>query len=250
MKQAKISLILILVVAISIFCGLPLLKASDTQVYVTNSGSKYHRETCRALSRSKIALSLEDALTSGYEACTICKPPLPSPGTIVPGKTSPPQSSLYRLNKTDLTKSSPGNLSLMLPAEVVGHVDGDTLRVRISNPPSELKAIETIRMLGVDTPETVHPHKPVERFGKEASDFTKAALMGTQVYLAFDWELRDRYGRLLAYLYTPQGRCFNAALIEEGYGHAYVSYPFHFMEEFRDLEQAARKSKRGLWTDS
>ncbi|MDR2798874.1 MAG: thermonuclease family protein [Treponema sp.] len=250
MKPVTINRLRIFGVVISILSGLFLLGAGDTTVYVTNSGSKYHRETCTSLSRSKIAVSLEDALKSGYEACGVCKPPVPSQpsqGRVLPTETNPPQKSLYRLNKTTFTKSSQGDIAQMVPGEVVGHVDGDTLRVRISNPPPELKAVETIRMLGVDTPETVHPHKPVERFGKEASDFTKARLLGKQVYLAFDWELRDRYGRLLAYIYTPEGRCFNATLIQEGYGYAYVSYTFHFMEEFKDLEQAARKGKRGLW---
>jgi micrococcal nuclease len=134
----------------------------------------------------------------------------------------------------------------MVPAEVVGHVDGDTLRVRIAHPPAELKAVETIRMIGVDTPETVHPNRPVEKFGREASDFTKNRLLGKTVYLAFDWDTRDRYGRLLAYIYTPEG-CFNAALIREGYGHAYTRFPFEFMAEFRALEQDARTAKRGLW---
>ncbi|MDR3114458.1 MAG: thermonuclease family protein [Treponema sp.] len=249
MKPVTITRPLIRWLAISILSGLLLLGAVDTTVYVTNSGSKYHRETCTSLSRSKIAVSMEDALKSGYEACAVCNPPVPSQGRVVPPKTSPPQKSLYRINKTSLTKSSQAALARMIPGEVVGHVDGDTLRVRIPNPPPELKTLETIRMLGVDTPETVHPHKPVERFGKEASDFTKARLLGKQVYLAFDWELRDRYGRLLAYIYTPEGRCFNATLIQEGYGYAYVSYTFHFMEEFKDLEQAARQGKRGLWGD-
>ncbi|MHB9292608.1 putative micrococcal nuclease [Hollandina sp. SP2] len=236
-------------VVLSVLSGLFLLGAGDPTVYVTNSGSKYHRETCTSLSRSKIAVSLEDAIKSGYEACAVCKPPVASPRGESPAKTSLPPKSLYRINKTPLTESSQGEIARMVLGEVVGHVDGDTLRVRIPNPPPELKTIETIRMLGVDTPETVHPHKPVERFGKEASDFTKARLLGKPVYLAFDWELRDRYDRLLAYLYTPDGRCFNAALIQEGYGYAYVSYTFHFMEEFKALEQAARKGKRGLWGD-
>ncbi|MDR2418150.1 MAG: thermonuclease family protein [Treponema sp.] len=246
LKKVKRSLVLISLAILSILWRLPLLKAEDTKVYVTNSGTKYHRETCSFLSRSKIAVSLNDVLISGYEPCGVCKPPLPSQDK-ASARASVPQTSLYRINTTSLTKSSMGDISRMLPAEVVGHVDGDTVRVRISNPPAELKAIETIRMLGVDTPETVHPSKPVERFGKEASDFTKAALLGTQVYLAFDWDLRDHYGRLLAYLYTPESRCFNALLIEEGYAYAYVSYPFHFMEEFKGLEQAARQDKRGLW---
>ena len=67
------------------------------------------------------------------------------------------------------------------------------------------------------------------------------------MYLAFDWDLRDRYGRLLAYIYTADGDCFNAALIREGYGYAYTRYPFQFMEEFRALEQEARNARRGLW---
>ncbi|MDR2393556.1 MAG: thermonuclease family protein [Treponema sp.] len=244
LKPVTINRLLMLVGILSI---LLFLGATDTPVYVTNSGSKYHRETCTSLSRSKIALSLEDALKSGYEACSVCKPPVRSPDRVSVTKTIPSQKTLYRINTLNLTKSSQGDISQMVPAEVVGHVDGDTLRVRISNPPPALKALETIRMLGVDTPETVHPRKPVERFGKEASDFTKERLLGTQVYLAFDWDLRDHYGRLLAYIYTPEGRCFNAILIQEGFGHAYVSYTFQFMEEFKDLEQIARKGKRGLW---
>jgi micrococcal nuclease len=99
----------------------------------------------------------------------------------------------------------------------------------------------------VDTPETVHPSRPVQFFGREASEFTKARLLGKKVYLAFDWDFRDRYGRLLAYLYTGEGECFNALLIREGYGHAYLSYAFQFSEEFRVLEQAARREGRGLW---
>jgi micrococcal nuclease len=134
----------------------------------------------------------------------------------------------------------------MVRAEVVGHVDGDTVRVRIANPPPELKVVETIRLIGVDTPETVHPNRPVERFGREASDFTKARLLNTRVRLAFDWDLRDRYGRLLAYIYSG-GECFNALLIREGYAHAYTRFTFQFMDEFRALEHEAREERRGLW---
>jgi micrococcal nuclease len=135
----------------------------------------------------------------------------------------------------------------MVSAEVVDLVDGDTVRVRINAPPGELNLVETIRLLGVDTPETVHPSRPVERFGREAGDYTKRALLGKRVYLAFDWDLRDRYGRLLAYIYTAGGECFNAALIRDGYGYAYVRYVFQFMDEFKALEQEARSARRGLW---
>jgi micrococcal nuclease len=105
-------------------------------------------------------------------------------------------------------------------------------------------------MIGVDTPETVHPDKPVQDFGPEASAFTKAQLLGKQVYLAFDWDLRDRYGRLLGYIYTEDGTCFNARLIQEGYAYAYPYFRFQFMEEFLDLEETAQEQERGLWSRS
>jgi micrococcal nuclease len=223
----------------------------EVTVYVTNSGEKYHRDNCRSLRRSKIALPLGDAIKSGYEPCSICKPPAPSTSGSGPtaAESAAPENSgeLYRVNIAALTGSAAADLSRMLRAEVVGHVDGDTIRVRIPDPPASLGAVETIRLIGVDTPETVHPSRPVETFGREASDFTKARLLNQPVYLAFDWDLRDRYGRLLAYIYTAAGRCFNAELIREGYGHAYTRFAFQFIDEFRGLEQEARREGRGLW---
>jgi micrococcal nuclease len=142
----------------------------------------------------------------------------------------------------------------MVRAEVVGHVDGDTVWVRIASgnggTPAELRVVETVRLLGVDTPETVHPNRPVERFGKDAGDFTRERLFGRTVYLAFDWDLRDRYGRLLAYVYLSDGECFNALLIREGYAYAYTRFTFQFIDEFRSLEQEARSKRRGLWRTS
>jgi micrococcal nuclease len=217
-------------------------------VYVTNSGEKYHRENCSSLRRSKIALPLEDAVKSGYGPCSICKPPELS-GAAAAEAAGNRGGELYRVNAASLAVSAAADLSLMVRAEVVDHVDGDTIRVRIPNPPAGLGAVETIRLIGVDTPETVHPSRPVEAFGKEASDFTRTRLLNQAVYLAFDWDLRDRYGRLLAYIYTGAGRCFNAELVGEGYGHAYTRFTFQFMDEFRSLEQEARREQRGLWGD-
>jgi micrococcal nuclease len=218
-------------------------------VYVTNSGERYHRENCSSLRRSRIAVSLRDAVRSGYEPCAVCNPPVlsaaPSEGT---GSRTPAET-LYRVNTEKLTSVNAADIARMVPAEVIDHVDGDTVRVRVRNPPADLSVVETIRMLGVDTPETVHPSRPLEHFGKEASAFTRARLLGRSVYLAFDWDLRDRYGRLLSYIYTEDGVCFNALIVREGYGHAYTRYPFQFMDEFRRLEQEARNGKRGLWGD-
>jgi micrococcal nuclease len=99
----------------------------------------------------------------------------------------------------------------------------------------------------VDTPPKVHPNSRVQRFGEQASEFTRRRLLHQVVHLAFDWELRDKYGRLLAYIYLPDGSCHNAELLREGYAHAYTRFPFQFLEEFRGLEREARATGRGLW---
>jgi micrococcal nuclease len=99
----------------------------------------------------------------------------------------------------------------------------------------------------VDTPETKHPYKPVEYFGEEAYRFTKRMVEGKKVRLEFDWQERDRYGRLLAYVYLADGTFVNAEIIKQGYGHAYTKYPFKYLEEFRQYEREARENKIGLW---
>jgi len=230
-----------------LFVSTPLLTGEvphDEIVYITNTGRMYHRETCSYLSSSKVAISLVEAAKS-YTPCSVCKPPVIEAKDIRINN-----GELYRVNIFGLRNSYDANIDFMLKARVIEHIDGDTVRVRISDPPKDLSAVETIRLLGVDTPETVHPNQTVQQFGKEASDYTMKNLLGQDVYLAFDWDLRDRYNRLLAYIYTDRGLCFNAALINEGFGHAYLQYPFQFMEEFKALEREARQQGRGLWAVS
>ena len=122
-------------------------------------------------------------------------------------------------------------------------VDGDTIVVDIAG------REEKVRLIGVDTPETVDPRRPVEYFGKEASAFTKRLVRGKSVILKDDPEChnRDRYNRLPRYVYLKDGTLVNAEIIKQGYGFAYVKYPFSLMEEFRKLEKAARKKGRGMW---
>ena len=120
-------------------------------------------------------------------------------------------------------------------------VDGDT--IWLSNN-------EKVRLIGVDTPETVHPRKPVQYFGREASAYTKRGVDGVEVRLTYGQERRDRYDRLLAYVWrASDGFFLNAEIVGQGYGYAYTKYPFEYMEEFRSLERAAREEKRGLWAD-
>ena len=122
---------------------------------------------------------------------------------------------------------------------VVRVIDGDTV---------VLETGDRVRLIGVDTPETVHPSKPVEHYGKEASAYTKGLLEGKTVRLEYDQQTRDRYGRILAYVFRDS-LFINAELIKQGYAHAYTRYPFkqEYMDLFRSLEQKARESGRGLW---
>jgi micrococcal nuclease len=125
-------------------------------------------------------------------------------------------------------------------------VDGDTLVIEV-----EGQSVR-IRLKGVDTPESVHPSKPVEAFAKEASAFTEQLVEGRHVLLHYERERpeTDRYGRVLGYVYrVSDGLDLNAEIIRRGYGHAYTRYPFRRMEEFRALERTARRRRAGLWAD-
>lgn len=123
-------------------------------------------------------------------------------------------------------------------------IDGDTIVVDYHG------KLEKVRLIGVDTPETVHPNKPVEYFGKEASNFTRSLVAGKRVTLEFDWQRRDKYNRLLAYVYFDDGTLLNKKIIKEGYGHAYTRFPFKYMDDFRAAEREAQRAGKGLWKTS
>jgi micrococcal nuclease len=195
-------------------------------------------------------MKLGEAVSEGYTPCGICKPPelLGSPKKAA-GAAAKAEDGLYRVSALKLSSYKEADTRRMARAKVVRHIDGDTVELRFENPPAGIAEVEKIRMIGVDTPETVHPKKEVEFFGKEASEFTKSALLYKDVFAAFDWDTRDRYGRLLVYIYTAPGVCHNAELVRQGFAHAYTRFPFQFLEEFRALEASAREARRGLWAN-
>jgi micrococcal nuclease len=121
--------------------------------------------------------------------------------------------------------------------------DGDTIVVEIA------EKRETVRLIGVDTPEVKDPRKPVQCFGEAASAHTKAALTGKSVRLVPDPldSDRDKYGRLLRYVLLPDGTDYNATLIRDGYGFAYTVFPYSKLDQYRALEREARDANRGLW---
>lgn len=133
--------------------------------------------------------------------------------------------------------------------QVLRVIDGDTILVA-PNPFPQSASGDRIRLLGVDTPESVHPAKPVERFGLEAAAFTRRLCEGRRVRLQFEvGNTQDRYGRTVAYVFLDDGRLVNAEIIRLGYGYAYTRFPFARMEEFRALEAEARTARRGLWAE-
>ena len=122
-------------------------------------------------------------------------------------------------------------------------VDGDTVHVRIDG------RDETVRYIGMDTPETVKPHVPVQCFGEAASAANRRLVAGASVELRLDAESRDRYGRLLAYVYRRRDGLFvNGALVRGGFARILTIPPnTGHAAELGGLARHARAARRGLW---
>ena len=146
--------------------------------------------------------------------------------------------------------------SIFETAKVISITDGDTIVVDING------KTEKLRFIGIDTPETHHPSKPVQYFGKEASDYTTKQLTNKTIYLQKDVSERDKYGRLLRYVWLVKSstnepskeeviaNCFNAELVKNGYAHAYTYPPdVKYNEIFKELETKAREKRIGLWNN-
>lgn len=118
-------------------------------------------------------------------------------------------------------------------------VDGDTV---------VLFSGERVRYIGVNTPELHHPQKPVEWYAREAKEFNRRLVEGKKVRLEFDVERRDRYRRLLAYVFLEDGTFVNAELVRQGYAQV-MTYPpnVKHADLFLQLEREARAAERGLW---
>lgn len=148
---------------------------------------------------------------------------------------------------TACTLGGPGDPSdaVAANATVTRIVDGDTIAVRVDG------AEEDVRLIGIDTPETVDRNRPVMCFGEEASArLGELTPPGTAVRLERDVEARDRYGRLLAYLYRASDGLFvNLAMVAEGLADQYTFPPnVEHTEELREAAAQARDEGRGVWS--
>nr|WP_246314776.1 thermonuclease family protein [Paenibacillus foliorum] len=122
-------------------------------------------------------------------------------------------------------------------------VDGDTFEIKLDGKK------EKVRLIGVDTPETKKPNTPVMFYGKEASDFTKKRLENKTVELEWDVERKDRYDRLLAYVWIDD-ELYNRTLISEGYARIATFPPnVKYVDLFKKDQEEARKKQKGLWKD-
>ncbi|MCX6793554.1 MAG: thermonuclease family protein [Candidatus Gottesmanbacteria bacterium] len=154
-------------------------------------------------------------------------------------KTSPSAS----LQKPTVVPTATSTTSLAsnhggVLVKVVHVVDGDTIKVETG---------ETVRYIGIDSPETVDPRKPVQCYGKEASDKNKQLVEGKIVELEKDISEKDKYGRLLRYIWLGES-LINEVLVRDGYAHS-SSYPpdVKYQSRFVEAERLARQEQKGLW---
>jgi len=130
---------------------------------------------------------------------------------------------------------------------VVKVIDGDTFDVSIDG------KTERLRLIGINTPETVDPRRKVECFGKEASAYAKKLLTGKKVKLASDTsqDIRDKYGRLLVYAWLEDGTFFNETMISQGFAYEYTyKTPYLYQSDFKQAQKNAQDKKLGLWSET
>jgi micrococcal nuclease len=130
-------------------------------------------------------------------------------------------------------------------AKVLKVIDGDTIRVLINNKE------DTVRLIGIDSPEVVDDEKPVQCFGKEASSKAKEILSSKTIVLESDPTQgnRDEYGRILRYVFLEDGTSFDKLMLSEGYAHEYTfkGNPYKYQSEFIQAEREAKGENKGLW---
>ncbi len=160
-----------------------------------------------------------------------------------PTNTPTPRPTNTPTPRPTPSKARPGGQAY----SVVDVVDGDTVKIQRNG------TVETLRLIGMDTPETVDPRKPVQCYGREASARAANLLEGERVRIATDptQDTRDKYGRLLVYLWRADGLFFNQRMIADGYAKEYTyDVPYQYQSQFRRAERQAREARRGLWSPS
>jgi micrococcal nuclease len=165
-------------------------------------------------------------------------------GAVTIGDSDQPASRPTTVRSTVPASSivMPANLP---SARVVKVIDGDTVDVSLNG------STKRVRMIGINTPESVDPRRPVQCFGIEASNRLKELLNGQTVRLEDDpsQSTQDQYGRLLFYVWMTDGRNANLVMLAEGYANEYTfDTPYKYQSQFRAAAKQARQALRGLWS--
>ena len=155
----------------------------------------------------------------------------------------------------DVTQEAPPEEPLQTPppqatqseqAKIIDVVDGDTVKAKTAN------GTYTVRLIGVDTPETKDPRKRVQCYGQQASSYTESVLSNANVTLQPDptQQNYDKYNRLLRYIFLADGTLFNQQLIANGYAYEYTyqNNAHKYQAEFRQAMQQAQQQQKGLWS--
>ncbi len=158
----------------------------------------------------------------------------PQPASSVPATQQQTTETKATTNPTQLYK-------------VVAVIDGDTIDIDLNG------KTERLRLMGIDTPETKDPRKPVQCFGAEASEHAHKLLDGKKVRLEAEASQgeRDKYDRLLRYVYLEDGTSYNKQIILDGYAHEYTyNIPYKYQAEYKQAQKDAEIAQRGLWSPS
>jgi micrococcal nuclease len=151
----------------------------------------------------------------------------------------------FRAWPSAIPQNTPPKIEVGSSYKVIRVIDGDTIKIEKDGHE------ETLRLLGIDTPETDPTHNPVECFGKEATTETKSQLLGKMITIEPDpkQDIYDKYHRLLVYVFKD-GQNFNEHLVREGFAKEYTyAGAYKYQRIFRAAESEARNAHRGLWSE-
>lgn len=202
-------------------------------VYITKTGSKYHLGSCHYLSKSRIAIDIDDAVARGYTACSVCKPGYPD------SKPSEPAP------KEEQPKDSDGK---RIPIELIRVIDGDTIKAELYG------AEESIRYIGIDTPEMhFNSNDDPDPFAEEATDFNAKLLANRELSVELDVQHRDKYDRVLGYVWAKDDDgefMVNSQIIRYGFAYLLTIPPdVKYVERFQKALEKAKEEKLNLWRD-
>lgn len=203
-------------------------------VYYNYRGAKVEIENSETASSTNEVIILKEILATSSQE---------SGNTSAPSSTAVLEKTETTVQPTEIIFTSDNNAKYY---KVVKVIDGDTIDVDIDG------KISRIRMIGVNTPEVVDPRKPVECFGREASNKAKELLSGQEVRLKNDnpQDDKDKYDRLLRYVWLKNGLFYNLEIIKQGFAYEYTyDIPYEYQREFKDAQEYAQENKLGLWAD-